>query len=145
MSIINWIINLVVKLFLPVMVAGVTGEYIIYKRYHFMSVETRFYGEWRYPYVKILTWSIAVIAVICGFADLAYVFNISCPGFLGSVVRYLTVEHHSTFYTYFKFGRMETPVRTGLYLIYVIISFSVGVKWGIIDPIKKAQNISKTL
>ena len=113
----SWLLGLITKLILPVVICIVINEIIVHNRFHFKS---RNHDE--YPYVVSTAIALSAIGLFNLVLDLFYIFGIKSIGLINRAVDYFIVNNHKTIYSMIRFGLKETPIRTRIFIVYLIVA-----------------------
>lgn len=130
MNVILYIISLITKLILPLAIVFLLTNAYLNRRYHFVWNDEKL----SQPSLRICSVYLIIIGTVCLIADILYYTGIKAKGVLGRVLSYLVEEQHSTVVSFFKYGLMEKPFRTWLYIIFLILALIVGLAFfGVIN------------
>ena len=112
----SWLLGVITKLILPVVICVLIEEIIVHNRFHF-----KFRNDGEYPYVVSTAIVLSAIGLFNLILDLFYIFGIKSVGFINRAVDYFIVNNHTTIYSMIRFGLKETPIRTRIFIVYLIV------------------------
>ncbi len=112
----SWLLGMITKLILPVVICVLIDEIIVHNRFHF-----KFRNDDEYPYVVSTAIALSAIGLFNLALDIVYIFGIKSVGFINRAVDYFIVKNHTTVYSMIRFGLKETPIRTRIFIVYLII------------------------
>lgn len=112
----SWLLGMITKQILPVMICVSIKMIIIHNHFHFRSR-----NDDVYPYISASTVALSIIGVFNLVLDLFYHFGIKSVELINKAVDYFIVENHVTVYSMIRFGLTEKPIRTRVFIVYLIV------------------------
>lgn len=121
MEMLQSILIFITKLALPLALYIIMSDVVMMKTQHYYWDSLP--GKNTYLYSSVLAVILGAVCVLNLLVDICYLFKLGADNVVGKASIYFVDEQHSTIYGFFKYGFIEKPIRTWIYLAYIIVCF----------------------